>query len=108
MQGVAAALLVPSTLALIIDTFSEQQRAAAIGTWTAWTGIATVAGPLLGGLLVQAASWRWVFVINVPLVLVTLWLVRHDPGATAQSATATSTGSAARSAPPGWRARSSR
>ena len=70
----------PSTLALIMDTFSEHQRAAAIGSWTAWTGIATVAGPLLGGLLVQVASWRWVFVINVPLVLSTLWLAR-DPAA---------------------------
>jgi EmrB/QacA subfamily drug resistance transporter len=79
IQGIAAALLVPSNLALIMDTFSERQRAAAIGSWTAWTGIATVAGPLLGGLLVQAASWRWVFVINVPLVLVTLWLARSIP-----------------------------
>jgi len=79
IQGVAAALLVPNNLALIMDTFSERQRAAAIGSWTAWTGIATVAGPLLGGLLVQTASWRWVFVINVPLVLVTLWLARSIP-----------------------------
>ncbi|MDE3130950.1 MAG: MFS transporter [Acidobacteriota bacterium] len=79
VQGIAAALLVPSNLALIMDTFSLRQRAAAIGTWTAWTGIATVAGPLLGGLLVQAASWRWVFVINVPLVLVTLWLAKFIP-----------------------------
>jgi EmrB/QacA subfamily drug resistance transporter len=79
VQGIAGALLVPSTLALIVDTFSEQQRAAAIGAWTAWTGIATVAGPLLGGLLIQAGSWRWVFVVNVPLVLVTLWLVRRMP-----------------------------
>lgn len=79
VQGIAAALLVPSNLALIMDNFSERQRAAAIGTWTAWTGIATVAGPLLGGLLVQAASWRWVFVINLPIVLVILWLVRWIP-----------------------------
>lgn len=79
VQGIAAALLVPSNLALIMDTFTERQQAAAIGTWTAWTGIATVAGPLLGGLLVQAASWRWVFVINVPLTLVTLWLARAIP-----------------------------
>jgi EmrB/QacA subfamily drug resistance transporter len=79
IQGIAAALLVPSNLALIMDTFSKRQQAAAIGTWTAWTGIATVGGPLLGGLLVQAASWRWVFVINVPIVLVTLWLARSIP-----------------------------
>ena len=76
VQGVAAALLVPTNLALIIDNFSDRQRAAAIGTWTAWTGIATVAGPLLGGLLIEVASWRWVFVINLPLVAVTLYLSR--------------------------------
>ncbi len=98
----------PSTLALIIDTFSEHQRAAAIGTWTAWTGIATVAGPLLGGLLVQAGSWRWVFVVNVPLVLATLWLVRHIPRATASRRTPTSTGSAGCSARSGLAGRSSR
>ena len=79
VQGVAGALLVPSTLALIIDTFSERQRAAAIGSWTAWTGIATVLGPLVGGVLVQVASWRWIFVVNLPLVLVTLWLVEQAP-----------------------------
>jgi EmrB/QacA subfamily drug resistance transporter len=79
IQGVTAALLVPSTLALIMDTFDDRQRASAIGSWTAWTGIATVAGPLLGGLLIQIGSWRWVFVVNVPLVLATLWLVRHIP-----------------------------
>ncbi len=79
VQGVAAALLVPSNLALIMDMFTDHQRAAAIGTWTAWTGIANVAGPLLGGLLVQAASWRWVLAINIPLVLFTLWLARQIP-----------------------------
>ncbi len=79
LQGIAGALLVPSTLALIIDTFDDHQRAAAIGAWTAWTGIATVAGPLLGGLLIQIGSWRWVFVINVPLVLATLALVLRIP-----------------------------
>lgn len=79
VQGVAAALLVPSNLALIMDSFSERQRAAAIGSWTAWTGIATVAGPLVGGLLVQVASWRWVFVINLPLTAVTLLLARAIP-----------------------------
>lgn len=79
VQGVAAALLVPATLALIMDAFTEDQRAGAIGSWTAWTGVATVLGPLLGGLLIQFGSWRWVFVVNVPLVLVTLRLVRHLP-----------------------------
>jgi EmrB/QacA subfamily drug resistance transporter len=87
LQGVAGALLVPSTLALIIDTFSDRERAAAIGSWTAWTGIATVIGPLVGGVLVQVASWRWIFVVNLPLVLATLWLVEQVPrGKPAQDA----------------------
>jgi len=79
IQGIAAALLVPSNLALIVDVFPERRRGAAIGVWSAWTGIATVAGPLLGGLLVQVASWRWVFVINAPLTLVTLALILRIP-----------------------------
>ena len=79
LQGVAGALLVPSTLALILDTFAEDQRAAAIGSWTAWTGIATVLGPLVGGTLIALTSWRWIFVVNLPFVFVTLSLLRHAP-----------------------------
>ena len=77
LQGVAGALLVPSTLALLMDTFEEGERGAAIGSWTAWTGIATVVGPFAGGVLIDAASWRWIFAINVPVVMATLWLLRH-------------------------------
>jgi EmrB/QacA subfamily drug resistance transporter len=76
LQGVAGALLVPSTLALIMDTFPEDERAGAIGTWTAYTGVATVIGPLGGGVLVQAASWRWIFAINLLPVAITLLLLR--------------------------------
>jgi EmrB/QacA subfamily drug resistance transporter len=79
VQGIAGALLVPSTLALIMDTFGERERAAAIGSWTAWTGIATVIGPLGGGALVQAASWRWIFAINLVPVAITLLLLRSLP-----------------------------
>jgi EmrB/QacA subfamily drug resistance transporter len=79
VQGVAGALLVPSSLALILDTFEEGERAAAIGTWTAWTGVATVIGPLGGGLLVQVASWRWIFLINPIPVAVTVALLRRLP-----------------------------
>jgi EmrB/QacA subfamily drug resistance transporter len=74
VQGAFGAMLVPSTLAIIIATFPESERGAAIGTWTAWTGISTVIGPLAGGFLIDSASWRWIFLLNVPLVLVTLWL----------------------------------
>jgi EmrB/QacA subfamily drug resistance transporter len=76
LQGVAGALLTPSSLAIIAAAFSERERGAAIGSWTAWGGIAVIVGPLVGGLLVDQASWRWIFAINVPLVLVTLALAR--------------------------------
>jgi EmrB/QacA subfamily drug resistance transporter len=76
LQGVAGALLVPSSLSVITSTFPADERGAAIGTWTAWAGIAAVIGPFGGGLLVDTASWRWIFAINVPLVLATLVLVR--------------------------------
>ncbi|HEY4278705.1 MAG TPA: MFS transporter, partial [Conexibacter sp.] len=79
LQGVAGALLVPSTLALIMDTFSERERGAAIGSWTAWTGISTVVGPLGGGLLLEVVSWRWIFAVNVIPVALTLLLLRHAP-----------------------------
>jgi len=76
LQGMAGALLVPASLAIITATFAAEERGAAIGSWTAWGGMAMVIGPLGGGWLVDAASWRWIFAINVPLVLATLALVR--------------------------------
>jgi EmrB/QacA subfamily drug resistance transporter len=76
LQGIAGALLVPSSLALIISVFSGSAQGRAIGMWTAWTGIAFVIGPLLGGYLVDAASWRLIFAINVLPVFVTLLLMR--------------------------------
>ena len=76
LQGVAGALLVPSSLALIISSFPPDKQGKAIGKWTAWTGIAYILGPLLGGLLVDVYSWRLVFIINIVPVAVTLWLMR--------------------------------
>ena len=77
LQGVCGALLTPAALAVIAATFPPDERGRAIGAWTAWSGIGTVLGPLIGGQLVDAASWRWIFAINVPIVLITLVLVRR-------------------------------
>jgi EmrB/QacA subfamily drug resistance transporter len=75
IQGVAGALLTPSALAVIVTTFEGEERSAAIGTWTAWSGIAMVIGPLAGGELIAIASWRWIFLINVPLAVATIALI---------------------------------
>jgi EmrB/QacA subfamily drug resistance transporter len=67
IQGVGAALLVPGSLAIISTAFDEKSRGQAIGTWSGFTAITTAIGPILGGWLVEHASWRWVFFINLPL-----------------------------------------
>jgi EmrB/QacA subfamily drug resistance transporter len=75
LQGAAGALVTPSSLAIIVGAFARSERGAAIGAWTAWGGIAAIVGPLVGGWIVDQVSWRWIFAINVPLVLVTLGLI---------------------------------
>jgi EmrB/QacA subfamily drug resistance transporter len=76
LQGAAGALVTPSSLAIIVAAFAPKQRGAAIGAWTAWGGIASIAGPLAGGVIVDQSSWRWIFALNIPLVAVTLVLIR--------------------------------
>src|SRR4051812_10376368 len=77
LQGTAAALLVPNTLGLIVARFEPGERGAAIGTWTAWSGIAMVIGPLAGGLLLETGTWRWIFAVNLVPVAIALELVRR-------------------------------
>lgn len=79
LQGVAGALLVPSSLAIIAATFTGASMAKAIGTWTAWTGVAFLIGPLVGGALVDTVGWRWVFGVVILPVVVTLLLVARLP-----------------------------
>ncbi|QAY71528.1 MFS transporter [Xylanimonas protaetiae] len=79
VQGVAGALLVPSSLAMIVSAFDGEAQGRAIGRWTAWTGTAAIVGPLVGGLLVDTFSWRFVFWLTVPVCLGTLLLVRGLP-----------------------------
>ncbi len=78
-QGVAAALLVPGSLAMIQGAFGPGDRARAIGAWSGLGGVATAIGPFLGGWLVDQVSWRWVFLINLPVAVVTLLVARHVP-----------------------------
>jgi EmrB/QacA subfamily drug resistance transporter len=67
VQGVGAAFLVPGSLSIISASFDEKSRGQAIGTWSGFTAITTAVGPVLGGWLIEHASWRWAFFINVPL-----------------------------------------
>jgi EmrB/QacA subfamily drug resistance transporter len=80
VQGAAAALLVPGSLAIISASFRVEDRGAAIGAWSGLGGVATAAGPFLGGWLIESVSWRAVFFINLPIVaIVVLLTVRHVP-----------------------------
>lgn len=80
VQGVGAALLVPGSLAIISASFDKQNRGRAIGTWSGFTSITAAVGPVLGGFLIEHGSWRWAFLINIPLAVVVLTLtIRYVP-----------------------------
>lgn len=80
LQGIGGALLTPGSLAILQASFRKQDRARAIGAWSGLAGIAGAAGPFLGGWLVQVASWRWVFLINLPFAIAVVYVAaRHVP-----------------------------
>jgi EmrB/QacA subfamily drug resistance transporter len=90
LQGVTAAMLVPASLAIVEAGFAEEDRGKAIGAWAGWSGISSLIGPFLGGWLVDAASWRWVFAVVVVFALVATWLgIRHLPESRAPQSSAT-------------------
>src|SRR5690349_11564568 len=86
LQGIGGALLVPSCLALISASFPEETRGRAIGTWSGFSSITAAIGPVIGGWLIEHASWRWAFLINVPLALavisISLWRIPESRSAT--------------------------
>src|SRR5437870_7729746 len=88
IQGIGAALLVPGSLAIISTSFDEKSRGQAIGTWSGFTAITTAVGPVLGGWLIEHASWRWAFFINVPLgaavIAISLWRIPESRGGAAR------------------------
>ncbi|MGW2373619.1 MFS transporter [Kitasatospora sp. NPDC001683] len=74
VQGLGAALLLPQTMSIIVDTFPAERRGVAMGIWGSVAGISTVAGPTLGGLLVTKFDWRWIFFVNLPIGILVLLL----------------------------------
>jgi EmrB/QacA subfamily drug resistance transporter len=85
VQGAGGAFLVPGSLAIIAASFAESDRARAIGTWSGLAAISGALGPFLGGWLVDAASWRFVFLVNIPITAVTIAItIRHVPESRAE------------------------
>jgi len=86
VQGIGAAFLVPGSLSIISANFDEKTRGQAIGTWSGFTAITTALGPVLGGWLIQHASWRWAFFINIPIaaavIAISLWHIPESRNAT--------------------------
>src|ERR1700693_3970970 len=82
IQGVGAEVLLPGSLAIISTSFDEKSRGQAIGTWSGFTAITTAIGPVLGGWLIEHASWRWAFFINLPLaaavIAISLWQIPEN------------------------------
>ncbi len=89
LQGIGGGLLTPGSLAMIQGAFVSRDRAPAIGAWSGFGGIAAAVGPFLGGILIDVASWRWIFLVNLPIALVTVLIaVRHVPESRSPTASA--------------------
>jgi len=73
VQGVGAAMMTPQTMSMITRVFPPTQRGAALGLWGATAGVATIAGPLLGGVFVETVGWEWIFYVNIPVGVAALW-----------------------------------
>ena len=76
LQALGAAMLVPASLALVVEAFPEERRAHAIGLWGATAAVAAGLGPPVGGALIEVGSWRWVFLINIPFGAIAMWVAR--------------------------------
>jgi EmrB/QacA subfamily drug resistance transporter len=86
VQGIGAALLIPQSLSILSASFPEDSKGKAIGVWSAWTSIFSALGPVAGGWLVQVASWRLIFLLNLPIVLLILFLAPRIPESRASTA----------------------
>src|SRR6058998_2496177 len=75
VQGIGAALLVPGSLAIISAAFPERERGRAIGTWSAFSAVTAVLGPVVGGWLIEHVSWRWAFYVNLPIAVAVLGML---------------------------------
>jgi EmrB/QacA subfamily drug resistance transporter len=98
VQGVGGALMTPASLAIIEASFAPEERTRTIGTWAGFSGVSAAIAPFLGGWLLEAGGWRWIFLINVPVATVTAWAtLRHVPESrdTSQSGSADWTGALA-------------
>ena len=84
IQGMGAALLIPQGLSILSASFPEEERGRAIGTWSAWASVFAAIGPVVGGWLIQVSSWRWVFLLNLPIVVVIMLLAPRIPESRAQ------------------------
>jgi EmrB/QacA subfamily drug resistance transporter len=88
LQGIGGALLTPGSLAILQTTFAHSDRSKAVGAWSGLTSVAAAVGPFVGGSLVDSGSWRWIFLLNLPLALVTVLItLRHVPETRDETAT---------------------